>query len=838
MTGAAAAGGASRRGPAASSASVLDGGRARGTGRSPGRDAGPGVPGRGRMGSRQPGAVPARRASAAGPDGVPGGRLRGHRAWHQGRRVVLAVLRPAHPGGHERRGDHLVAASCRRCRTARRVRGSRVPADVAGRTAGAADRPVPGAFAPVPPGRRDDDGTVPGRPAGAAAARAGPVQVAACARRAESEHGYCPTHYVRWRQRRHGRPRGRPAALAADRAGGLRGPGRSACADCRRWWSCEVLFGIQQRARGGAKITDVNLRAVCDALRRQQAASIEACEPGRVPGKPGQVAAGRAGPPRPPGAGRSRQRAGQGHLGPGGVRPPGRPVVHRDHPAVAARGRQGLGGRGAAPPPRRRRQQRPVARSMRLARLSESLRSRDDHGLDPGRARPGRHRELPHRLAYLESAGTISRYHRNVICRGARAVLAGIRALGLTRPGSPAAGLAGDFAARARRHPRRARTRRARPGPAAGDHGRAVRQPGRPASLGRRSRPPSRSPSTPGGAPRTSSACRWTAWPATPTARRCWSTTTPRPHRLGRRLPISEATAAVITAQQARVRARFPATPLGELKLLPAAAAQPRRRAGRSASPCWTTGTATGSPALPAAAHRATAPSSTRPGSCPTPTGTPTPSGTPTPGSRSTSCAELLDHRNLNVTRGYYRVGEDRRRDAVDKVTAMQLRPARQPDLARRRARCWIRARPLRGRRGRRPLRHAAPSRPTCRPAAAPARSGSAAPAATTSAPTSPTCPTCTAYLDDLLRTRERLAAAIDGVDEWARADATPAAGGDHPDPAAHRPDQRRHRRAHRRRARADRRGRHHRSASTAPSSLGMPSVRRHQPAPAREALA
>ena len=34
--------------------------------------------------------------------------------------------------------------------------------------------------------------------------------------------------------------------------------------------------------------------------------------------------------------------------------------------------------------------------------------------------------------------------------------------------------------------------------------------------------------------------------------------------------------------------------------------------------------------------------------------------------------------------------------------------------------------------------------------------------------------PDLTAYLDDLLRARERLAATIDGVDEWARADATP----------------------------------------------------------------
>jgi hypothetical protein len=35
--------------------------------------------------------------------------------------------------------------------------------------------------------------------------------------------------------------------------------------------------------------------------------------------------------------------------------------------------------------------------------------------------------------------------------------------------------------------------------------------------------------------------------------------------------------------------------------------------------------------------------------------------------------------------------------------------------------------------------------------------------------------PDLTGYLDDLLQTRERLAAAIDGTDEWARADATPA---------------------------------------------------------------
>ena len=56
--------------------------------------------------------------------------------------------------------------------------------------------------------------------------------------------------------------------------------------------------------------------------------------------------------------------------------------------------------------------------------------------------------------------------------------------------------------------------------------------------------------------------------------------------------------------------------------------------------------------------------------------------------------------------------------------------------------------------------------------------------AVTISAPASPTCPTSPAISTTLPRTRaaahprtrERLAAAVEGVDEWARADATPAA--------------------------------------------------------------
>ncbi len=73
----------------------------------------------------------------------------------------------------------------------------------------------------------------------------------------------------------------------------------------------EVLFIPQQRTRSGHKLTDTTLRAVCDTLRREQATSIGACEPDRVPGKPpvrccGRWPARRAGPWPIPSPSRSR----------------------------------------------------------------------------------------------------------------------------------------------------------------------------------------------------------------------------------------------------------------------------------------------------------------------------------------------------------------------------------------------------------------------------------------------------------------------------------------------------------------------------------------------------
>src|SRR5207247_9987542 len=53
---------------------------------------------------------------------------------------------------------------------------------------------------------------------------------------------------------------------------------------------------------------------------------------------------------------------------------------------------------------------------------------------------------LPIRPPDFEYAGPIRRYYRNLIGRGVRAARAGIRGLGRTRAGQPAAGLSGALA--------------------------------------------------------------------------------------------------------------------------------------------------------------------------------------------------------------------------------------------------------------------------------------------------------------------------------------------------------------------------------------------------------
>ena len=134
-------------------------------------------------------------------------------------------------------------------------------------------------------------------------------------------------------------------------------------------------------------------------------------------------------------------------------------------------------------------------------------------------------------------------------------------------------------------------------------------------------------------------------------------------NRLGRRLPISAKTAEAITAQQQRVRRRYPDAAIGTLKLLPARWRNPdgerpltvgsleqRHREWVDALPALRTddGAEFDKARTVLYAYRHTYAQRHADAGVPIDV-----------------LAELLDHRNLNVTRGYYRVGEHRRRTAV-----------------------------------------------------------------------------------------------------------------------------------------------------------------------------
>ena len=81
-----------------------------------------------------------------------------------------------------------------------------------------------------------------------------------------------------------------------------------------------------------------------------------------------------------------------------------------------------------------------------LMRLSESLRMRPDRGEHPAVLGRGDMEAFLHRLAYQQSAGQITADARIRACREVRHVLTRIRAMGLTRPSGIAAGLGEDFA--------------------------------------------------------------------------------------------------------------------------------------------------------------------------------------------------------------------------------------------------------------------------------------------------------------------------------------------------------------------------------------------------------
>ena len=193
---------------------------------------------------------------------------------------------------------------------------------------------------------------------------------------------------------------------------------------------------------------------------------------------------------------------------------------------------------------------------------------------------------------------------------------------------------------------------------------------------------------------------------------------------------------------------------------------------------------------------------------------------------------ELLDHLNFDTTRQYYRVGEKRRREAVDRLTAVQF--------DRHGNRIWHQAKALLdSEHARRAVGEVAVPFGGCAEPSNVNAGGHACPYRFRCAccdhfrTDASYLPDLTAYLDDLLRTRERLAAAA-SLDEWARADAMPS-DEEITASAAHQPDQDHPGRPHPHEpaeaGQAVAAVRRHRAIS-----LGMPRIRQPLPVPARSA--
>ncbi|MFE1877359.1 tyrosine-type recombinase/integrase [Streptomyces sp. NPDC059496] len=251
--------------------------------------------------------------------------------------------------------------------------------------------------------------------------------------------------------------------------------------------------------------------------------------------------------------------------------------------------------------------------------------------------------------------------------------------------------------------------------------------------------------------------------------------------RNARRLPIGGETAALITTQQERTRARFPDTPIRSLKLLPTPLIN--ATGTKSLTPEWLT-----------TRHRAWV------DSLPdflVPTlvevkGRPVVKMMPfdkakiflyayrhtyaqrhaDAGVAPDALKELMDHRQLNTTQRYYRVSDKRKREAVERVTTMQF--------DRNGSRVWREAQlVLDSEHARRAVGEVQVPYGLCTEPTNVAAGGHDCPVRFRCVGCShfrtdvSYLPDLEAYLADLLRGRERLAAFA--ADSWAKAEAMPS---------------------------------------------------------------
>ena len=604
----------------------------------------------------------------------------------------------------------------------------------------------------------------------------GPCQVPACSRdRAGASGSYCDAHQQRLRAATRAMPGLDEAAWRAAQPA-IAQYGQVSLYGLAPLVTAQLLAGLQQRTRSGARTNEKALRSVCEKLRLHRVTTI-ILAPGDVslPGlerNAGTLLASLARHARrallDPETEKTRDEWDLVAFGrPGGTLP----FTSISQPWL----REAAKRWAVEELPRRR--GRGVGGSLRscvqsLARLSQALRLRQDGGQVPAALGRADIEALLNRLAYQQNAGTLTHPSRVMTCRHLKLILSRIRAMGLTRPGGPAAGLPDDFTVSTSDIPYlpdRAEPSRDLPPE-------VMRQlcdqlPALERQHGVNIRTIVELVIDTGRRPDEICTLAWDCLARDSDGSPVLIYDNHKAGRTGRRLPVTEATATLITGQKQRARDRYPATPLAELRLFPALQRNPGGRkpvagpglAGRHR--VW----ADRLPSLLLA------------------------DGTEFPRSKVTLYAyrhtyaqrhadagvppdvlrELLDHLNFDTTRQYYRVGEKRRREAVDRLTAVQF--------DRHGNRIWHQAKALLdSEHARRTVGEVAVPFGGCAEPSNVKAGGHACPYRFRCAgcghfrTDASYLPDLTAYLDDLLRTRERLAAAA-SLDEWARADAMPS---------------------------------------------------------------
>jgi integrase len=612
----------------------------------------------------------------------------------------------------------------------------------------------------------------------------GPCEVAACTRDRNGKGSYCHSHTSRWRTfRQRTDPdevdeqrwrRTQPAAAIGFEVS-LRGLAPRVVA--------EVLYGLQQRTADGVKTQHSKFRPLCDFLRSKEMDSLENVDPADITRDARAFSNGFA---------LACQRL---RINPETER-------HKDVWDATAFGAKGtVRFTGISQPwlrdaakswahedlPRRR--GRSIAgicqnRINCLALLSDSLRlQRDDLGHAPSALARADITNFLNRLAYLQAENAISAYQRLNAVRHIRKMMVEMRALGLSRPGGVMHGLPDDFTVTVDDIPDE---------PEDGEAGKDL-----PVEIMRQLCSRLDLVDT-GSCPEIRTAVELLI----DTGRRpneicqlaldCLAQDQDgkpvliyenfKANRKQRRLPITAATASVIEKQQQRVRARFPDEPVDKLKLLPAPTRNPhgtkaisdgwvgsRHREWVTKLPEMLISTAVEingalvTKMLPfdkkriiVYAYRHTFAQRHAD------------AGVPVDVLR-----DLMDHRVLETTQSYYRVGEERRREAVERVTTMQF--------DRHGNRIWREAKALLdSEHARRAVGEVAVPYGSCSEPSNVAAGGD-------DCPVRFRCVGCghfstdvsylpdlEAYLADLLRNRERLLATID-ADEWAKAEAMPS---------------------------------------------------------------